>query len=88
MAKVKRVSTLPSNYLVKIEVKDEHCTFSINPYITFMKLVKAANMNAAVKAAATYCNKQMKEYPGTWFSYSTSEVEPYFYPLPYRRFED
>lgn len=88
MAKVKRISTVPSNYLVKIEVKDEHCIFSINPYITFMKLVKAANMNAAVKAAATYCNKQMKVYPGTWFSYSTSEVEPYFYPLPYRRFED
>lgn len=88
MAKVKKVTLLANNYLVKVDVKDEHCTFSINPYITFMRLVKATSVKAAIKAAAAYCNKQMREYPGTWFSYSTSDVEPYFYPLPYRRFED
>ena len=46
-----------------------------------MRLVKATNGNAAVKAATTYCNKRMRDYPGTSFKYSTAEVEPYYYPI-------
>lgn len=67
--------------MVRIHVKDPDCLFSIKPEITYMRLVKATNGNAAVKAAATYCNKRMNEYPGASFSYSTAEVVPYYYPL-------
>ena len=44
-----------------------------------MKVFKANNLNAAVREAATYCNKYMKYYPGTAFSYSTKNVQPYSY---------
>lgn len=39
------------------------------------------NANAAIKAAATYCNKKMREYVGTHFAYSSQQVEPYYYPI-------
>jgi hypothetical protein len=81
MARIKKTNLIPQNWLVRIFVKDANCVFSIKPEITFMRLVKATNGNAAVKAAATYCNKRMKEYPGTDFSYSTEDVKPYYYPL-------
>jgi hypothetical protein len=81
MARIKKTNLIPQNWLVRVFVKDPDCVFSIKPEITFMRLVKATNGNAAVKAAATYCNKRMKEYPGTDFSYSTTEVAPYYYPL-------
>ncbi len=81
MAKIKKTNLIPQNWLVRINVKDANCIFSIKPEITFMRLVKATNGNAAVKAAATYCNKRMKEYPGTDFSYSTTDVAPYYYPM-------
>lgn len=79
MAKIKRVSAAPQYYKVRIDVDDPDCIFSIKPAITYMKVFKAMSENGAVRAAATYCNKYMKEYPGTWFKYSTKEVEPYYY---------
>jgi hypothetical protein len=81
MARIKKTNLIPQNWLVRIHVKDANCAFSIKPEITFMRLVKATSGNAAVKAAATYCNKRMQEYPGTDFIYSTTEVTPYYYPL-------
>jgi len=81
MAKIKKTNLIPQNWLVRVFVKDPDCVFSIKPEITYMKLVKATNGNAAVRAVATYCNKRMKEYPGTDFNYSTTEVAPYYYPL-------
>jgi hypothetical protein len=81
MAKIKKINCRPTLWLVKVSVKDPSCIFSINPEISYMRLVKAFNSNAAVKAAATYCNKKMKEYPGTFFTYSSAEVTAYYYPL-------
>jgi len=81
MARIKKVNCKPQNWLVRITVEDEKCVFSVNPKISYMKIVKALNPNAAVKAAATYCNKKMKDYPETSFVYSTTDVEPYFYPI-------
>jgi hypothetical protein len=81
MAKIKKISCRPTMWLVKVSVKDPGCTFSINPEISYMRLVKAFNSNAAVRAAATYCNRKMKEYPGTFFTYSTTEVKAYYYPI-------
>jgi hypothetical protein len=81
MAKIKKINCRPQNWLVRVDVKDPDCVFSIKPDITYKKIVKAMNANAAIKAAATYCNKQMQEYPGAYFTYSTQEVEPYYYPI-------
>ena len=81
MARIKKTNLIPQNWLVRIHVKDPDCLFSIKPEITYMRLVKATNGNAAVSAAATYCNQRMKDYPGVNFSYSTTEVAPYYYPL-------
>jgi len=81
MAKIKKINLISQNWLVRIFVKDPKCLFSIKPEISFMRLVKATNGNAAVRAAATYCSKRMKQYPGTSFRYSTDEVEPYYYPI-------
>lgn len=81
MAKIKKINCRPQNWLVRIDVKDPDCVFSIKPAITYKKIVKAMNSNAAVKAAATYCSRKMKEYPGTHFAYSTQQVEPYYYPI-------
>jgi hypothetical protein len=60
MAKIKKISCRPTIWLVRVSVKDPSCTFSINPEISYMRLVKAFNANAALKAAATYCNNKMK----------------------------
>jgi hypothetical protein len=81
MAKIKKYSLRPQLWLVEISVNDPSCIFSINPKITFDKIIKASNLNAAVRGAAIYCTRKMKEYPGTWFTYSTEKVKPYFYPL-------
>jgi hypothetical protein len=81
MARIKKTNLIPQNWLVRIFVKDVNCVFSIKPEITYMRLVKATNGNAAVRAAAIYCTRMMKEYPSTNFSYSTTEVAPYYYPL-------
>jgi len=81
MAKIKKTNLIPQNWLVRIHVKDPDCLFSIKPEITYMRLVKATSGNAAVRAAATYCNRRMKDYPGVNFSYSTEELEPYYYPI-------
>ena len=81
MAKVKRYSLRPQLWLVKVSVSDPNCIFSINPNISYDKIVKASNGNSAVREAAVYCTRKMKEYPGTHFTYSTEEVKPYFYPI-------
>jgi len=81
MARIKAINLRPQLWLVKVTVSDPGCVFSINPNISYDKLVKATNINSAVRTAATYCNRKMKEYPGTFFTYSTSEVKPYWYPL-------
>jgi hypothetical protein len=74
--------TRRSSYLyhkVWIEVEDEKCLFSIKPYIKYQKVFKSISINTAVKAAANYCNRYMKEYPGVFFKYSTNNVIPYNY---------
>jgi hypothetical protein len=81
MAKVKKFSLRAALWTVKITVTDNDCLFSVNGNIEFDKLIKANNENAAVKGAASYCNRKMREYPGTRFSYSTKDVQPYFYPV-------
>jgi len=79
MAKINKVSRQLTHHRVKITVNDPECVFSIKPNIEYMRVFKSTNPNAAVRAAANYCNKYMKEYPGTEFIYSTKEVEPYSY---------
>jgi hypothetical protein len=81
MARIKRINLQPQLWLVKITVDDPSCVFSINPNITFKRLVKASNSNAAIKGATTYCNRKMEEYPGTRFTHSTDEAQPYWYPV-------
>lgn len=83
MARTKKLNIvrrqLPQYFKVKIDVEDPDCLFSIKPYITYMRVVKASSPNAAVRAAANYCTQYMKEYPGVNFKYSTKEVEEYQY---------
>ena len=71
----------PQLWLVRVTVSDPGCVFSINPNISFDKIIKATNINAAIKNAAIYCARKMREYPGTHFTYSTEEVKPYYYPV-------
>ena len=81
MAKINKVSAAPQYWQVEIEVNDPDCLFSIKPFITYKKVVKAMSPNAAVRAAANYCNKYREEYPGVEFKYSTKNVTPYYYPI-------
>ena len=81
MAKINRVSAVPKHWKVQITVEDPDCIFSIKPNMTYKKVFGAMNPNSAIRAAANYCTRYMKEYPGVFFSYSTKEVEPYFYPI-------
>ena len=81
MAKITRFSLLPQYFKVKIDVNDPECIFSIKPAISYMKVFKAYSVNTAVRAAASYCNRYMKEYRGVEFKYSTNGVEPYYFPL-------
>jgi hypothetical protein len=84
MAKINIVRK-PGLWLVNITVNDPNCLFSINPNISYDKIIKANNENAAVLGAANYCTRKMKEYPGVHFSYSTDNVKSYFYPV-YKEF--
>jgi hypothetical protein len=83
MARAKKINWVRRQpiqyYKVKIDVDDPGCLFSIKPQISYMRVVKATSENAAVRAAANYCTKYMKEYPGVIFKYSTKEVEEYQY---------
>lgn len=88
MPKINRVSSAPSYWKVLIKVTDEDGIFSIGKNISYMKVFKALSANTAIRAAATYCNKYMKEYPGVEFSYSTKEVEPYYYPITYNYYSE
>lgn len=81
MAKINRVSAAPQYFKVKITVEDPDCNFSLDPQISFEKVVKATNANSAVRAAANYCNKQMKEYAHTEFKYDPHSAIPYYYPI-------
>jgi hypothetical protein len=82
MAKIKHYTNCrPQLWLVEISVQDPECKFSIKPAITYDKLIKASNMNSAIRNAATYCNRKMQEYPGTDFNYSTIKVKAYTYPI-------
>jgi hypothetical protein len=80
MAKINRVIRSPI-WQVKIEVTDPNCIWNVNPSCSFYKIIKANNVNAAVRGAATYCNRRMKEFPGVHFKYSTHDVKEYFYPI-------
>jgi len=64
---------------VRITVDDPGCIWNVNPTSTYMKIIKANNENAAIRSAANYCTRQMQNFPGVHFSYSTTEVEPYFF---------
>jgi len=80
MAKINIISRkAPSFHKVRIFVEDPHNIYSIGGNITFMKVLKASNKNAAIRAASVYCTKQMKEYPSVIFKYSLDEIIPYNY---------
>lgn len=78
MAKINKVSRRNDLWQVEITVDDPDCKWNIKPQSIYYKLIKAGNENAAVRNAATYCNKQMNAFPGVHFSYSTKNVKPYF----------
>jgi len=80
MAKINIVKK-PGLWLVKVTVDDPGCLFSIKPHISYDRIVKAQSEQAAVAAAATYCNNKMHEYPGVHFSYSADDVKCYLYPI-------
>lgn len=83
MARTKKINIVrrqaPQFWRVEISVEDPDCLFSIKPNITYRRVFKATNPNAAIRAAANYCNKYMEEYKGVYFSYSTKNVDPYYY---------
>lgn len=83
MARAKKINIVrrqgPQYWRVKISVNDPECLFSIKPSIEYMKVFKATNPNMAIRAAANYCNRYREYYKGVEFTYSTREVEPYFY---------
>lgn len=80
MAKINITRRLaPQYWKVEISVVDPECSFSIKPEISYEKVFKATNPNAAIRAAANYCTKYMKYYPGVEFKYSTKVIEPYYY---------
>jgi hypothetical protein len=79
MAKINKVSFKTTYHKVKIFVDDPNCLFSIKPKIEYDRVFKSSNPNVAVREAANYCKKYMKEYPGVSFEYSTKEVKPYNY---------
>ena len=78
MAKI-NIASRENIWQVKIDVEDPDCIWNINPTSSFYKIIKANNENAAIRNAATYCNRQMKAFPGVYFKYSTKDVKPYFY---------
>lgn len=80
MAKINHVKR-ENIWQVRINVDDPECKWNVTPTSSYMKIIKANNENAAIRGAANYCNRQMKEYPGVFFTYSTKEVEPYYYPV-------
>lgn len=77
MAKINKVSR-ENIWQVRIEVDDPECKWNINPKSSYYKIVKASNENAAVRNAASYCNRQMQNFPGVFFKYSTKDVKPYY----------
>lgn len=79
MAKINKASRKTTHFKVKITVDDPECLFSIKTHMTYEKVFGALNHKAAVKAAAKYCSKYGKEYPGVSFKYSTSDVKEYSY---------
>ena len=85
MAKVKKLNWVcrPStqHYKVQIHVHDPDCLFSINPQISYMRVVRATSEKAAARAAAEYCAKYMHAYPGVTFEYSKNEMKEYSYYL-------
>lgn len=77
MAKINKASR-ENIWQVRIEVDDPDCIWNINSKSTYYKIIKANNENAAVRGAASYCNRQMQAFPGVHFTYSTSDVKPYY----------
>lgn len=77
MAKINKASR-ENIWQVRIDVDDPECKWNINPKSSYYKIVKANNENAAVRGAATYCNRQMQNFPGVFFKYSTKDVKPYY----------
>lgn len=77
MAKINRVSR-ENIWQVRIDVDDPKCKWNINPTSSFYKIIKANNENAAVRGAANYCTRQMENFPGVNFKYSSKDVKPYF----------
>ena len=63
---------------VRIDVDDPDCVWNINSTSTYYKIIKANNENAAMRGAANYCNRQMSNFPGVHFKYSTSDIKPYY----------
>jgi len=86
MAKINKVSR-ENIWQVRIDVDDPDCTWNINSKSSYYKIIKANNANAAVRGAATYCNRQMQSFPGAHFKYSTQDVKPYYNSFFERTFE-
>lgn len=89
MAKINRASRQITHHRVLITVDDPGCLFSISPKMSYKKVFKSSNPNVAIREAANYCTRYMKEYPGVTFKYSIDEVEPYnYYERIFQKEED
>ena len=77
MAKINKVSR-ENIWQVKIEVDDPGCIWNVNPSCSYYKIIRANNAVAAARGAASYCNKQMHEYPGVHFKWCKQDVKPYY----------
>jgi hypothetical protein len=77
MAKINKVSR-EHIWQVKIEVDDPGCIWNVNPSCSYYKIVRANNAVAAARGAASYCSKQMQEFPGVHFKYCSQDIKPYF----------
>ena len=77
MAKINKVSR-ENIWQVRIHVEDAACTWNVHPLSTYYKIIRANSAKGALSAAATYCNKQMRNFPGVHFKHSTEDVKPYY----------
>lgn len=85
MAKINRASR-ENIWQVRIDVDDPDCKWNVSPSSTFYKIIKANNENAAMRGAANYCTRQMENFPGTFFKYSTKDIKPYYINFVERSF--
>ena len=69
----------PSYYKVIVEVHDPECKWNIVPFSRFFRILKAASIKGAEKAAKLYCSKWMKIFTKAKFNFLKSSIEPYYF---------